>query len=334
MNVRKLGGWIFRRRILVLFLVLLAIITISSENFWTLRNQQSFWVALAIDGVMVVGMTIVMIGGGFDLSIGSVMALAGVIAVRFQDPLGIPFAVLFALLAASSVGLLNGMFITRLGINPFIATLGSMIAIRGFVMTITDGKPVVNLNSMFTSIGRGTIGPFPVPAIVLFVAFVVGYIILNYTRLGRNVYALGGNEEAARASGIRTNRVKVTTYLLCSLTAGISGVLLASRLSTGSPIIGEFTALSVITAVLLGGTSLTGGVGTMGGSFLGLLVVGTLSNGLNLLNVPAYYQRVAKGMLLVLVVVIDSLYARSRQRALRRTRGKTTKGEISEKSAA
>jgi ribose transport system permease protein len=322
MSWKKIGGWLVQQRIVVLLVILLVILTIVTDNFWSLRNQQSWWVALAIEGIMVVGMTVTMIGAGFDLSIGSVMALAGVIAVGLQEPLGVPLAIACAVAAAGLIGVLNGLFITRVGINPFIATLGSMIAVRGLVMTITDGQPVVNSNLTFTRIGRGLVGPVPIPAIVLLVALVLGHVLLSYMLLGRNIYALGGNEEAASASGIRTNRVKLTTYFICSLTAGISGVILASRLSTGSPIIGEDTALNVITAVLLGGTSLTGGVGTMGGSFAGLLVVGALANGLNLLNVPAYYQRVAKGLLLIIVVIIDSLYMRARRRALRRTRGR------------
>jgi ribose transport system permease protein len=174
----------------------------------------------------------------------------------------------------------------------------------------------------FVEIGRGKIGPLPIPVLIFLVVLVFGYLFLSFTRTGREVYALGGNEEAARASGIRTNRIKLLSYTLSSLTAGISGVILASRLSTGSPIIGEDSPLSVITSVLLGGTSLTGGVGSIGGSLLGLLTVGSLSNGLNLLNVPAYYQRVAKGLLLIIVIIIDSLYAQARKRALHRTRGK------------
>jgi ribose/xylose/arabinose/galactoside ABC-type transport system permease subunit len=322
MKWKKVGGWLVQQRIVMLLVILLVTLTFVAGNFWSLRNQQSWWVSLAIEGIMVVGMTITMIGAGFDLSIGSVMALAGVIAVGLQEPLGVPLAIVCALAAAGLIGVLNGLFITRVGINPFIATLGSMIAVRGLVMTITDGQPVVNSNPIFGRIGRGLVEPVPIPAIVFFVVLVLGHIVLSFTLFGRNVYALGGNEEAANASGIRTNRVKLTTYVICSVTAGISGVILASRLSTGSPIIGEDTALSVITAVLLGGTSLTGGVGTMGGSFAGLLVVGALANGLNLLNVPAYYQRVAKGLLLIIVVVIDSLYMRARRRALRRTRGR------------
>lgn len=328
MNWRRVAGWIVRQRIAVLMIILLFVLTIATGSFWTLRNQQSWWVALAIDGIMVVGMTITMVGAGFDLSIGSVMALAGVMAVGLQEPLGLPLAIACAVLAAAAIGALNGVFITRIGINPFIATLGTMIAVRGLAMTITDGQPVVNANLAFTGIGRGTVGPIPIPAIVFFAALVLGHVLLSYMPLGRKVYALGGNEEAASASGIRTNRVKLATYVICSFTAGVSGVILASRLSTGSPIIGQDSALSVITAVLLGGTSLTGGVGTIGGSLTGLLVVGALSNGLNLLNVPAYYQRVAKGLLLIIVVVIDSLYARARRRALRRTRGRSVAGRI------
>ncbi len=320
-NLKKFFDFLIRQRIALILIVIVLIITVATSDFWTLRNQQNLGVALAIDGIMVVGMTVVMVGAGLDLSVGSVMALAGVLSVSLQEPLGLSVAIAAAISMGALAGIFNGLLVTKVGINPFIATLGTMIAVRGMAMTYTDGRPMANTNLAFVELGRGKIGIFPIPLLVFLVALIIGYLFLTHTQTGREVYALGGNEDAARASGIRTNRIKFISYLISGLTAGISGVILASRLSTGSPIIGEDTPLSVITAVLLGGTSLTGGVGTIGGSLLGLLTVGSLSNGLSLLNVPAYYQRVAKGLLLIIVIIIDSLYAQSRKRALHRTRG-------------
>jgi ribose/xylose/arabinose/galactoside ABC-type transport system permease subunit len=322
MTGKKVLRWIVQNRMLVILLLLLTILTLKTDKFWTLRNLQFLLEAMSINGVMVVGMTVVMIGAGLDLSIGSIMAMCGIIVVSLMKSIGLPAAIVVAVLAGAFFGAMNGFFITKLRINPFIATLGTMITVRGLAMTITDGHPVAISHVLFSEIGRGKVMGFPIPGIIFLVVVLLGIFFLRYTITGRNVYAYGGNEEAARASGIQINQVKMVSYILSGLTAGISGVVLASRLSTGSPVIGEDTSLAVITAVLLGGTSLSGGVGTIGGSLIGLLSVSVLSNGMNLLNIPAYYQRVAMGALLLFVIIVDSLYTRSRRRALSRTRGK------------
>jgi ribose/xylose/arabinose/galactoside ABC-type transport system permease subunit len=287
-----------------LLLALVTGISLAGSGFWTDSNLQNLVVAVSIEGVMVVGMTIAMIGGGFDLSVGSVVALSGVIAVKAL-PLGMPVAISCALVAAGGIGLANGLLITRLAVNPFIATLGTMVMVRGLVMTFTDAQPVSGSDLGFMSIGRQLVLGVPMPGWIFALSLVGGHILLRYHRIGRAIYALGGNEQAARSSGIATSRLKIGSYVLCSVSAGVSGVLLASRLNTGSPIIGESTALDVITAVLLGGTSLTGGIGSVPGSFAGLLCIGVLGNGLNLFDVPAYYQRIAQGLLLILIVILD-----------------------------
>lgn len=297
-------GWLSSHPIVALLAALVIALTLSGEGFWGIRNLQNLATMVSIEGIMVVGMTVVMIGRGFDLSIGSVMALAGVIAIGLQ-PLGLVVATALALAAATAAGVANGLLITLARVNPFIATFGTMIVIRGLVMTITDGQPAVGSNFDFMEIGRGRILGIPIPAVILAVLLWLGHLLLVRTRFGRHVYAIGGNEESARLSGIDTNKAKVATYVLCSLTAGIAGIVLASRLNTGSPIIGENTALNVIAAVLLGGTKLSGGVGTMTGSLAGLLTIGVLGNGLNLLEIPVYYQRIAQGALLVGLVVLD-----------------------------
>jgi len=328
MNRARIWNWLVKQRILpILDVLLLVTVSVGTRDFWTVRNLQNLVVAVSIEGVIAVGMTVVMVGGGIDLSVGSVMALAGVLAVSMQR-FGIVGAIVIAVLAAGLCGACSGLLVTRLGINPFIATLGMMLVARGVVMSYTDAQPVANANLLFTQIARGKLGLVPIPGLVFLAALLLGHWFLKYTRLGRDIYALGGNEEAARASGIRTERVKLAAYVLAGLSAGVAGVLLASRLSTGSPVIGEDTALNVITAVLLGGTSLTGGVGSMPGTLTGLLTVGVLSNSLNLFNVPAYYQRIAKGMLLILVVFFDSLYVRYRRQALLRTRGKASEERL------
>jgi ribose transport system permease protein len=298
---------LLRQRTAWLLIALIAWVSVFGQGFWSLPNLQNLVVAVSVEGVMVMGMTIVMIGGGFDLSIGSVLALSGVIVVQAL-PMGKPVAILFAALAALAVGLANGMLITRLRVNPFIATLGTMVVVRGLVMSYTNAQPVPGTDPTFMSLGRGNIfGAFPIPGLIFAVAFMLTHVLLRFLKIGREIYALGGNEESARSSGIATDRIKILSYMICSFTAGISGIVLAARLNTGSPIIGENTALNVITAVLLGGASLSGGLGSALGSVGGLLCIGLLGNALNLFNVPAYYQRIAQGLLLLLLVALERI---------------------------
>ena len=309
MNSRFIGP--LRYRTLWLVIVLLVWVSFFGQGFWTLANLQNLIVALSVDGVMVMGMTIVMIGAGFDLSIGSVVALSGVTVVQAL-PLGEPVALVLALMAASIVGLANGTLISGLRVNPFIATLGTMVVVRGLVMTYTNGQPVPGMDPTFMSLGRATVfGGFPLAGLIFGVTFALTHLLLTSLKIGREVYALGGNEESARSSGIATYRLKMLSYVICSFTAGISGIVLAARLNTGSPVIGENTALNVITAVLLGGASLSGGVGSASGSFGGLLCISLLGNGLNLFDVPAYYQRIAQGLLLLLLVVLERIAHRA-----------------------
>jgi ribose/xylose/arabinose/galactoside ABC-type transport system permease subunit len=312
------------QKVLAILIPLLILVSTQSNKFWSLYNLQGLWVIIAMDGIMLVGMVMVMLTAGLDLSIGAIMSLAGVICVYLMNELGLPMwaGILGGILVGALGGAMNGLFITTFKINPFIATLGTMITFEGLAMTITDGYPVVNKVLIFSEIGRGKLGIIPIPAIILVVIFTAGVIFLHYTETGRSIYAIGGNEEAAHASGIRVKRVKFITYTICGLTAGISGVILASRLSTGSPIVGSDSALNVITAAMLGGISMSGGVGTLEGAFLGVLTMGVLSNSFNMMNIQAYYQQVIKGILLLVVIVIDRVSANSRKKALERTRGK------------
>jgi ribose transport system permease protein len=305
MTLRPL--WLpFRQFTVWLLAVLFAFVTMFGSSFWSPANLQNLLVAISIDGVMVVGMTIVMVGGGFDLSIGSVVALAGVIVVKALG-LGLLVAIIVALAASSLVGMANGLLVSRLAVNPFIATLGAMIVVRGLVLSYTDAQPVSGSDLAFMSLGRELIAGIPLSALIFVVALVLGHTFMAYHRTGRNIYAMGANEESARSSGIATSKLKVISYTICSVSAGIAGIVLASRLNTGSPIIGENTALNVITAVLLGGTSLSGGVGSVPGSLAGLLCIEVLGNGLNLFDVSPYYQRVAQGILLLALVILERL---------------------------
>jgi ribose transport system permease protein len=315
-----------RNRTVWLFLAPLALSLALSlalgTAFWSVANLQNLIAAVAIEGIMCVGMTIVMVAGGFDLSIGSVMALAGVIVVT-AEPLGLPVAAVLALGAAALTGLANGLLIAVLRINPFIATLATMIIVRGLVLTATASEPVSGTDLTLMEMARGTIAGVPVAGLVLVVLATLGHVLMTQLRMGREIHALGGNEAAARASGVETLRLKIVCYTLCSLCAGIAGILLAGRLNTGSPVIGEQAALNVITAVLLGGTRMSGGVGTIWGSISGLFCIGVLESLMRLLDVPAYWQRVLQGGLLLTIVAADRLVADNPVRWLR-TMGRET----------
>ena len=258
MNRGKVQDALAQNRSVALFLVAAAILVLVSDGFATTPNLRNLATAVSIEGVMVVGMALVMIGGGFDLSIGSVMALAGVLVMDLQ-PCGIGPAVAAALAASLAIGAINGGLVAIVRINPFIATLATMITVRGFVMAYTDAQPVVGTQFEFIALGRGHLLGVPYPTVVFAAALVVGFCALTFFPFGRHVYAIGGDEVAARQAGINVPATKMATYMASGLCAGIAGVILAARLNTGSPIIGDNTALSVIAAVLLGGISLSGG---------------------------------------------------------------------------
>jgi ribose transport system permease protein len=304
MKKLRIDAWPVESRVFILLGFLVLVPTLFGEGFWALRNLQNLSSSLAIQGIMAVGMTIVMIGRGFDLSIGSVMALSGVLVMTLQ-PWGLVVSCVAALAAAGAIGLINGLLVCRAGVNPFIATLGTMIAVRGMVMSVTDAQPIAGQDMDFILFGIGKGLGLPWVAWFFLAVLLLGHLMMAYMKTGRALYALGGNEAAARASGVHIEAAKVKSYILCALCAGIAGILLAARLNTGSPIIGENAALQVITAVLLGGVSLSGGIGSMPGTLAGLLSIGVLSNSLNLFDVPAYYQRIAQGCLLLSAVVLD-----------------------------
>ena len=317
MNPDKVQDALVRNRSVALFLVAAAILALVSDGFSTAPNLRNLATAVSIEGIMVVGMALVMIGGGFDLSIGSVMALAGVLVMDLQ-PYGIGPAVAAALAASLVVGAVNGSLVAIVRINPFIATLATMITVRGFVMAYTNAQPVVGMELDFILLGRGKLLGVPYPTLIFAAALVVGFCALTFFPFGRHVYAIGGDEVAARQAGISVPATKMATYMASGLCAGIAGVILAARLNTGSPIIGDNTALSVIAAVLLGGISLSGGVGTVLGAFGGLMSIGLLGNAMNLYDVPAYYQRITLGGLLVALVVVDTWWARRARTASER----------------
>ncbi len=264
----------------------------------------------AADGLAALGMTAVIVQGELDLSVGSILALAGVLTIGLE-PHGLLIAVPIALVAGIAIGLVNGFLVTRGGISSFIATLGTMIAVRGLVFTYTNGLPISGSNLDASLAMAKPLFGFLTPRVLVFiVAAVVLQVFMANTRIGRDFYAVGGNREAALAAGIPVERRIWTGFMISGFLAALAGVIVAIELDTGSPVLGTQTALVAITAVIIGGTSLLGGRGTILGTVLGELVLAALTTGLILLNVPSSYQQVVTGALLVGVVLLDQLQAR------------------------
>ena len=295
--------------LLLVFIGICIALSLITPQFLTVQNLTIIVMQVSINALLAFGVTFVIITGGIDLSIGSMVAVTGVVAASFAHPDTYPVAV--PLLAGLSAGLLfgafNGFIITRSNVPPFIVTLGTMTIGRGLALILSKGRPVSNLSDSFNFIGGGKILGVPMLIIILIVVFGVCSVILKKTVIGRYMYAIGGNEQATRASGIDLSRVKMVVYTLCGGLSALAGILLTSRITTGQPNAGTGFELDAIAAAIIGGTSTSGGTGTMTGTLIGALLIGVISNGLDLLNVTSYYQQVVMGVIIIGAVVLDSL---------------------------
>ena len=294
------------------FLVLLAmilILSVTTTTFLTSRNLLNVVRQVSVNGIIAVGMMFVLLTGGIDLSVGSVVALSGVVAAHFAHPGEFPLIVPIAMgmLVGLVVGLINAFFVVRTKIVPFIATMGMLSIAKGMSLVLSSGRPISNLSDSFCFIGRGNVfGFFPLLSLIMICCFIVGGVIQRKTRLGRYIYSIGGNENAAHVSGIRVGRCKALAYVFSSLFAALAGIVLAGRITTGSPASGDGYELDAIAAVVIGGTSLNGGVGSIWGTLVGVLIVGVLNNGMDLLNVSSYYQQIMQGVIIILAVLLDT----------------------------
>ncbi|MBF0706037.1 ABC transporter permease [Alkalihalobacillus hwajinpoensis] len=293
--------------ITIAFVILCIVLTIASPAFMTVSNILNILRQVSIIGIISVGMTFVIINGGIDLSVGSVLALSAVVATSFAHPESYPLIVpiILGMLVGTACGAVNGFVIAKWNIAPFIVTLGMMTVARGVTLVYTDGRPVINLSESYTSLGGGHILGIPIPIIFFIAVVLIGIFILKFTKFGRYVFASGGNEQATKVSGINVKWVKIGVYSIVGLASGLAGILLSSRVMTGSPVLGTMYELDAIAAVVIGGTSLAGGIGSVRGTVLGVLIVGVMNNGLDLLNVSSYYQQILKGIIIVLAVLLD-----------------------------
>jgi inositol transport system permease protein len=297
--------------LLIALVLAVAVLAVLRPHFLSPANLLNVIRQISINGMLAVGVTFVLLTAGVDLSLGSVVALAGVLAAHFAHPGEYPLAVPLSIgvLAGVCCGAINGTVVTLGRVAPFIATLGMMTVARGLALVASDGRPVSNMSPAMKALA-GDIGVIPIPALILAVVALGAWWVLTFTRIGRHIYAVGGNEQAARAAGIHVGRVKMFAYTACGALTGLAGVVLAARITTGQPNAGVAYELDAIAAVVIGGTSLSGGIGTIGGTILGALLMGVIGNGLDLLNVSAYYQQIVKGLLIVGAVWLDRKHAK------------------------
>ncbi|MFA9457328.1 ribose ABC transporter permease [Halalkalibacter sp. AB-rgal2] len=289
-------------------ILIVIIISILNPSFLSASNLLNILRQVSINALIAFGMTFVILTGGIDLSVGSILAFSGAVTASLiasgVDPV---LAVLIGLIVGTILGAFNGFVIAKGKVAPFIATLATMTIYRGLTLFFTGGQPISGIgdSSFFAMIGRGYFFGIPMPAVTMMLAFVVLYLILKKTTFGRRVYAVGGNEEAAILSGISASRIKIYVYSLTGFLSALAGVILTSRLSSAQPTAGQMYELDAIAAVVLGGTSLTGGRGWIVGTLIGALIIGVLNNGLNLLGVSSFFQQVVKGSVILLAVLLD-----------------------------
>jgi ribose transport system permease protein len=293
------------------YILILVVMSVLSPYFLSTRNFLNLLLASSSIGMIAIFTTMLMIGGGLDLSIGSTVALVGVVISHAQYSLGVWGAVAAGIAVALLVGMVNGLVVTRIGINPFITTLGMFSVARGLAFVFSGGLSEPMLDEGFGALGRSFIAGVPVPVVAMAIMFVGALVVLRYTNYGRAMYAIGGNPEASHLAGLPVKRYQLIAYVLSGLSAGVAGVFLTSQLGAGAPQAATGLELSVIAAVVLGGTSLAGGKGNLLGTLIGVLILGTLNNGMVLLSVSTYYQQVAQGLVMLLAVGLDQLRIRS-----------------------
>lgn len=304
----NLNNYSERFGLIIAFLIMIFTMSLLSDRFLTLSNTLNILRQSSINGIIAVGMTMVILTAGIDLSVGSILGLTAVITADLLHS-GIPafLAVIIGLLLGIFIGLINGLLITRIKIPPFIATLGMMTLARGLAFTYTQGKPITGLNESFRVIGRGMIGPIPLPVVITFFVFIIAYLFLKRSRHGENIYALGNNETAAGFSGIPVKRYITLVYAVSGFLSALAGMILVGRLDSAQPIIGQGYEFDAIAAVVVGGTSFTGGHGSIWGTLIGVLIIAVINNGLNLLDVSSFYEQVVKGVVIAVALLLHRL---------------------------
>ncbi|SHO57363.1 ribose ABC transporter permease [Vibrio quintilis] len=304
-------AWLIEQKSLIALLFLIVVVSFLNPHFFTVDNLLNILRQTSVNAIIAVGMTLVILTAGIDLSVGSVLALCGALAASMIAlELPVLVAVPATLIAGLLLGGLSGAIIAKGKVQAFIATLVTMTLLRGVTMVYTEGRPIstgfTDVADAFAWFGTGYLFGVPVPVWLMALVFGLAWYLLNHTRFGRYVYALGGNESATRLSGINVDKVKVGVYAICGLLSALAGIIVTSRLSSAQPTAGMGYELDAIAAVVLGGTSLMGGKGRIMGTLVGALIIGFLNNALNLLDVSSYYQMIAKAVVILLAVLVDN----------------------------
>ncbi len=307
--LRKIGRFVVDQKLLFVIIALVVALSTAQRGFLSIRSLLSLLNHITLLGIMAAGMTVLLISGSFDLSVGAVMAFTGVVIMLLQ-PYGLFISIIGGLVAGTLVGAINGLLVVKGKINAFIATLGTMIIFRGLGLGLTEARPIPGQIPSFQLIGRGTILRIPNTVLFLVIAYVAVWYILKYTRFGRNDYAIGGNIDSARLAGIN---VKVNTFfyfVFCSFTAAFAGMVYSSTVNTGSAAYGPGIELYVIAAAVLGGTSLFGGKGNVIGSFQGAVIIGLIDRSMVIFRVDTNYQLLVRGLIILGVVITDAITSR------------------------
>ena len=308
--------WIAEYAIIIIFVVLFGAMSIFAPNFLTGGNIANVLRQVSINGICAIGMTFVILTGGIDLSVGAIIAVSGVLtAMMMIDGIHPLVASLISIVLCTLIGFLTGLMISHIGIPPMVATMGTMTSLRGVAYLITGGTPVFGFDERYAVIGQGYVGVIPIPVIILVLSFAAGIFFLSKTRYSRYIYGVGGNEEVARLSGINVHRVKAFVYGVSGFCSALAGLVMLGRLNSGQPRAGESYEMDAITAVVLGGVSLTGGVGKISHVVFGVLIIGVLTNGMTMMAVDDYWQRVVKGLVLLLAVGFDRFIQKRQQKA-------------------
>ena len=293
----------------IALIILMAVITIINSNFLTANNLLNLLLQVTSNALIAFGMTFVILTGGIDLSVGSILALSSALtAGLLGSGMPVALAILISLILGCILGMMNGLLISYGKLAPFIVTLATMTIFRGATLVYTNGNPITKGLSdtfLFQFLVQGYIVGIPFPVIIMFIVFIVLYVLLHKTAFGKSVYAIGGNEKAAYISGVKLNKVKIIIYSISGIMASISGLIITSRLSSAQPTAGASYEMDAIAAVVLGGTSLSGGKGRILGTLIGALIIGVLNNGLNIIGVSAFWQQVVKGVVILIAVLID-----------------------------
>ena len=307
-NQVRVKEFLLKYSFAIVFVLLVVYLSFATSKFLTVSNIVNVFRQVSNQGIIAVGMTMILIMGQIDLSVGALVAFAVVLnAICLKLGLSIPLSILATLGVTCLWGVLNGYVTARFRLHAFLVTMATMTLIRGVTYTLTGGYPVGGLPQDFFIYGSGQLGFIPYPVLYMIAIFLIGAFVMSSTTFGRSIYALGGNEDAARLSGINVERVKIGVFVVSAAVSGISGLVLSSRLMAGSPEIGIGWELDIVAAVIIGGTNIVGGEGKLSGTLLGVLFIGVLSNGMILLDITPYMQQVVRGLVILGAVILNSL---------------------------